>query len=47
MLDAQRREQLGQLLLDLDDRELEGFLAGLSALRRARERRLAAGVVPA
>ncbi len=47
MLDAQRREQLGQLLLDLDDRELEGFLAGLRALRRARERRLEHEGLPA
>ena len=45
LVDAQRREHMAQLLLELDDRELEGFLAGLSALRRARER-IAAPTAP-
>jgi DNA-binding MarR family transcriptional regulator len=35
---AERRERLGRILEDLSDDELEGFLRGTRALRRARER---------
>jgi DNA-binding MarR family transcriptional regulator len=38
---AERRETLAALLDDLSVSELEGFLRGVRALRRARERRLA------
>ncbi len=38
-LDAQRRERMTQLLEELTEDELLGFLGGLRAMRRARERR--------
>jgi DNA-binding MarR family transcriptional regulator len=38
---AERRERLASVLADLTDAELEGFLLGSRALRRARERHLA------
>ncbi len=38
---TERRERLGTLLDELTDDELEGFLRGSRALRRARERLLA------
>lgn len=38
---AERRETLAALLDDLSTSELDGFLRGVRALRRARERRLA------
>jgi DNA-binding MarR family transcriptional regulator len=38
-LAEERREALGELLNELTDPELEGFLAGARAMRRARERR--------
>jgi DNA-binding MarR family transcriptional regulator len=37
---AERRERLALVLADLTDDELEGFLLGSQALRRARERLL-------
>lgn len=37
---AERRERLAVVLADLSDEELEGFLRGSQALRRARERLL-------
>ena len=39
LLAAQRREHLAQLLEELETGEIQGFLTGLRALRRARERR--------
>ena len=39
MLADQRREHLAQLLDDLSDDELAGFLTGVRAVRIARERR--------
>ena len=41
-LAAQRREHIAGLLEDLETDEIEGFLTGLRALRRARERQAAA-----
>jgi DNA-binding MarR family transcriptional regulator len=38
-LAAQRREHMAQLLEDLTDDELQGFLLGVRGMRRARERR--------
>jgi DNA-binding MarR family transcriptional regulator len=38
-LAEERREALGELLNELSDPELEGFLTGARAMRRARERR--------
>ena len=38
-LSAERREAVGELLDELTDAELEGFLLGARAMRRARERR--------
>jgi DNA-binding MarR family transcriptional regulator len=38
-LDEDRREMIGELLDELSDDELEGFLRGVRAMRRARERR--------
>lgn len=35
---AERRDHLAVFLEELDDQELEGFLAGARAMRRARER---------
>ena len=46
---ADRRQKLGYLLSELTDDELDGFLRGARALRRARDRyleRAAAGEVP-
>jgi len=46
---ADRRRKLGYLLSELTDDELDGFLRGARALRRARDRyldRVAAGEVP-
>ncbi len=46
---AERRHKLGYLLSELSDDELDGFLRGARALRRARDRyleRAAAGDVP-
>lgn len=40
---AERRVALGELLDELSDDELEGLLRGARAVRRARERRQAAG----
>lgn len=40
-LASERREHLGQLLDDLTDDELAGFLAGARAMRLARERHFA------
>jgi DNA-binding MarR family transcriptional regulator len=40
-LAAERREHLGVLVDDLTDDELAGFLAGVRAMRRARERHFA------
>jgi DNA-binding MarR family transcriptional regulator len=42
-LSAERREVLSELLDGLTDAELEGFLLGARAMRRARERRHASG----
>jgi DNA-binding MarR family transcriptional regulator len=42
-LSAERREAVGELLDELTDAELEGFLLGSRAMRRARERRHASG----
>lgn len=42
-LSAERREAFGELLDELTDAELEGFLRGARAMRRARERRHASG----
>jgi DNA-binding MarR family transcriptional regulator len=42
-LSAERREAVGELLDELTDAELEGFLRGARAMRRARERRHASG----
>ena len=42
-LSAERREALGEMLDELTDAELEGFLLGARAMRRARERRHASG----
>jgi len=39
LLAAQRREHMAQLLDDLSDAELAGFLTGVRAMRQARERR--------
>jgi DNA-binding MarR family transcriptional regulator len=41
LLAAQRREHIALLLDDLETDEIAGFLNGLRALRRARERRAA------
>jgi len=38
-LAAQRRDHMAQLLDDLTDHELAGFLTGVRAMRKARERR--------
>jgi DNA-binding MarR family transcriptional regulator len=38
-LAAQRREHMAQLLEDLSEEELQGFLLGVRGMRRARERR--------
>jgi DNA-binding MarR family transcriptional regulator len=38
-LDEDRRKMIGELLDELSDDELEGFLRGVRAMRRARERR--------
>lgn len=42
-LTVERREALRELLDDLSDDEVEGFLRGVRAMRRARERRAAEG----
>jgi 4'-phosphopantetheinyl transferase len=42
-LNEEGREALGELLDELTDPELEGFLLGARAMRRARERRHASG----
>jgi DNA-binding MarR family transcriptional regulator len=42
-LSAERREAVGELLDELTDTEIEGFLLGARAMRRARERRHASG----
>jgi DNA-binding MarR family transcriptional regulator len=42
-LAAERREAVGELLDELTDTEIEGFLLGARAMRRARERRHASG----
>jgi DNA-binding MarR family transcriptional regulator len=42
-LTAERREALGELLAELSDDEVAGFLLGVRAMRRARERRAAEG----
>jgi DNA-binding MarR family transcriptional regulator len=42
-LSAERGEAVGELLDELTDAELEGFLRGARAMRRARERRHASG----
>ena len=47
LVDAQRREHIAQLLQELNDLELEGFLTGLSALRAARERHQGPAEAPA
>jgi DNA-binding MarR family transcriptional regulator len=38
-LDEDRRKMIGELLDELSDDDLEGFLRGVRAMRRARERR--------